>query len=42
MQNYKNQNFKIPQESSDYKDASNFVIKSIEEIIEKAIKNGEK
>lgn len=41
MNTYENQNFKIPIESSDYPQASNFVIKSIEEIIETAIRKGE-
>ena len=41
MSTYESQNFKIPVESTDYKEASDFVIKSIEGIIEQAIQNGE-
>lgn len=37
---YEDFKFKIPNESKDYKEASSFVIKSIEEIIEDAIKTG--
>ena len=40
MSTYENQNFKIPVESKDYPQASEFVIKSIEGIIEEAIKTG--
>lgn len=39
-QDYINQNFKIPTESPDYPEVSSFVIKSIEGIIENAIKEG--
>lgn len=39
MNNYKNQDFKVPIESSDYPQASAFVIQSIEGIIKEAIKN---
>jgi hypothetical protein len=38
---YKKQNFKIPKESSDYYEASDYAIKSIEAIIRNAISNGE-
>ena len=41
MNSYETQNFKVPKESSDYPQASAFVIKSIEGIIEQAIKNGD-
>ena len=41
MSTYESQNFKIPVESTDYKATSDFVIKSIEGIIEQAIQNGE-
>ena len=41
MDRYRKLNFKIPVESADYHIASEFVIKSIEEIVENAIKNGE-
>ena len=41
MSTYETQNFKIPVESIDYKEASDFVIKSIEGIIEQTIQNGE-
>lgn len=41
MSNYENQIFKIPIESCDYPQASEFVIKSIEGIIEHAIEKGE-
>ncbi len=41
MNNYENQIFKIPIESCDYPQASEFVIKSIEDIIEHAIEKGE-
>lgn len=41
MNSYENQNFKIPVESVDYPETSSFVIKSIEGIIEEAIKNGQ-
>lgn len=40
MNSYEIQNFKVPKESPDYPQASAFVIKSIEGIIEQAIKNG--
>lgn len=40
MNRYRKLNFKIPVESADYHIASEFVIKSIEEIVENAIKNG--
>lgn len=36
---YKDLNFKIPKESDDYEQVSEFVIKSIEEIIENALKS---
>jgi len=39
--NYSEQIFKIPQESSDYHESSEYVIKSIEQIIENAIEKGE-
>ena len=41
MNTYENQNFKVPEESKDYAQASAFVIKSIEGILEEAIKNGQ-
>ncbi len=41
MSTYKEQHFKEPIESADYKQASDFVIKAVEDIIAKAIKNGE-
>lgn len=41
MADYKNLNFKIPVESKDYCEASDFVIKTIEDILAKTIKNGE-
>ena len=41
MNTYDNQNFKVPVESEDYPQASAFVIKSIEGILEEAIKNGQ-
>ena len=41
MSTYEDLNFKVPVESSDYPQASSFVIKSIEGIIEEAIKNGQ-
>ena len=41
MNNYENQIFKIPIESCDYPQASEFVIKSIEDIIEHAIEKEE-
>ncbi len=41
MDRYRKLNFKIPVESADYHIASEFVIKSIEGIVENAIKNGE-
>ena len=41
MDRYRKLNFKIPIESADYHIASEFVIKSIEEIVENAIKKGE-
>lgn len=37
---YKDFNFKIPNESKDYKEASSSVINSIEEIIKDAIETG--
>lgn len=40
METYESQNFKIPQESSDYKTCSDFVINSIEGIVEEAIETG--
>ena len=40
MNNYKSQKFKIPVESADYPQASEFVIKSIKSIIKDAIKSG--
>lgn len=40
MKRYENLNFKIPIESTDYPEASSFVIKAIEEIIAKTIKTG--
>lgn len=40
MSEYSSQNFKIPIESVDYPQASAYVTKAIEEIIENAIKNG--
>ncbi len=39
-QDYLQQNFKIPVESSDYAEASSFVIESIESIVENAINEG--
>lgn len=41
METYNNQNFKIPVESNDYAQASDFIIESIEGIIERAIQEGE-
>lgn len=41
MEKYHKLKFKIPVESADYHIASQYVINSIEEIVEKAIKNGE-
>lgn len=41
MEEYANLNFKIPVESKDYFEASNFVIKTIESILAETIKNGE-
>lgn len=41
MTKYKNLKFKIPEESNDYSEASDFIIKSIEDILAKTIKNGE-
>lgn len=41
MNTYENQNFKIPVESEDYPQASAFVIKSIEGILEETIKKGQ-
>lgn len=41
MDRYRKLNLKIPIESADYHIASDFIIKSIEEIVENAIKNGE-
>lgn len=41
MTKYKNLKFKIPVESKDYSEASDFIIKSIEDILAKTIKNGE-
>ena len=41
MTKYNELNFKIPVESKDYGEASDFVIKSIESILADAIKNGE-
>lgn len=38
---YKTQKFKIPVESKDYKEASDYAIKSIEAIIKNAIQKGE-
>jgi len=38
---YSEQIFKIPQESNDYQEASEYAIKSIEKIIENAIEKGE-
>lgn len=38
---YKEQNFKVPQESVDYPEASNYAIQTIEKIIENAISKGE-
>ena len=40
METYESQNFKIPQESSDYKACSDFIINSIEDIVEEAIETG--
>lgn len=40
MSGYSELNFKIPKESKDYGDCSDFVIKQIDAIIGKAIKNG--
>lgn len=40
MSTYEQQNFKVPVESSDYPEASDFVIKSIEGIIAKSIEEG--
>ena len=40
METYESQNFKIPRESTDYKACSDFVINSIEGIVEEAIKTG--
>lgn len=37
---YKQQNFKVPKESKDYNEASRFITRSIENIIEKAIQDG--
>lgn len=41
MAQYNELNFKIPVESTDYPQASSFIIKSIEGILEEAIKNGQ-
>lgn len=41
MNTYESQSFKIPVESDDYPQASAYVIKSIEGIIEEAIRNGQ-
>ena len=41
MSNYNELNFKVPNESSDYKECSDYVIKAIEEILQNAIDNGE-
>ena len=41
MSNYNELNFKVPIESSDYKECSEYVIKAIEEILQNAIDNGE-
>lgn len=41
MNTYEDLNFKIPVESPDYPQASDFVIKSVENIIETAIQKGE-
>ena len=41
MNTYESQSFKIPVESDDYPQASAYVIKSIEDIIEEAIRNGQ-
>ena len=41
MNKYNEQTFKIPVESEDYHEASVFIVKSIENIIEQAIKKGE-
>ena len=38
---YKTQKFKVPVESEDYKEASDYAIKSIESIIKNAIDKGE-
>lgn len=40
MSEYNNLNFKVPIESTDYSNASDFVIKSIEDILSTAIKDG--
>lgn len=40
MEEYANLNFKIPEESKDYFEASNFVVQTIESILEETIKNG--
>lgn len=41
MTKYKDLNFKIPEESKDYSEASDFVIKTIEDILARSIKNGD-
>jgi hypothetical protein len=41
MSEYSELNFKIPEESKDYREASAFVIRSIEGILDEAIKKGE-
>lgn len=41
MSKYSELNFKIPEESKDYGEASDFVIKTVEGILEEAIVNGE-
>ena len=41
MNKYSKLNFKIPRESKDYSEASDFVIKTIEGILEEAIRDGE-
>ena len=41
MNEYDTLNFKIPVESEDYSDVSDFVIKSVEGILDEAIKKGE-
>lgn len=41
MDNYEDLNFKIPQESEDYKDCSSFVLENIQKIMQEAMDSGQ-